>query len=78
MSVIGERVTVLSSTDGTKVGRTGKVLLDTEKTLLIDSAGRRIRVEKSGAAFLLLDSGRVLTGSDIHGRLEDRIGRGAA
>ncbi|HUH82848.1 MAG TPA: ribonuclease P protein subunit [Nitrososphaerales archaeon] len=78
MSVIGERVTVLSSTDGTKVGRTGRVLVDTEKTLLIDSAGRRIRVEKSGAAFLLLDSGRVLTGADIYGRLEDRLGRGAA
>ena len=78
MNVIGERVTVLSSRDGTKVGRTGRVLLDTAKTLVIESAGRNVRVEKTGAAFLLLDSGKVLTGSDIQGRLEDRLGRGAA
>jgi RNase P/RNase MRP subunit p29 len=78
MNVIGERVTVLSSSDGTKVGRTGRVLLDTAKTLVIDSGMRSVRVEKSGAAFLLLDSGKVLTGSDIFGRLEDRLGRRSA
>jgi RNase P/RNase MRP subunit p29 len=78
MNVIGERVTVLSSSDGTKVGRTGRVLLDTAKTLVIDSGMRSVRVEKAGAAFLLLDSGKVLTGSDIFGRLEDRLGRKSA
>ena len=77
MNVVGELVTVLSSSDGTKVGRTGLVLLDTAKTLVIESAGRSIRVEKSGAAFLLQKSGKVLTGSDIYGRLEDRVGRGS-
>ena len=75
MSVIGERVRVLTSSDPTKVGRSGRVLLDTAKTLVIDSSGRAIRVEKSGAAFVLVDSGKVLTGSDISGRLEDRWGR---
>ena len=78
MNVIGERVTVLSASDGTKVGRTGRVLLDTAKTLVLESSGRGVRVEKSGSAFLLLDSGRVLVGSDISGRLEDRLGRGRA
>ncbi|MDG7008137.1 MAG: ribonuclease P protein subunit [Nitrososphaerota archaeon] len=77
MNVVGELVTVLSSSDRTKVGRTGLVLLDTAKTLVIESAGRSIRVEKSGAAFLLRGSGKVLTGSDIYGRLEDRLGRGS-
>ena len=75
MNVIGERAKVLSSSDPTKVGRTGRVLLDTAKTLVMETSGRTIRVEKSGAAFLLVDSGRVLTGSDISGRLEDRLGR---
>ena len=75
MNVIGERVRVLTSSDPTKVGRSGRVLLDTAKTLVIDSSGRAIRVEKSGAAFVLVDSGKVLTGSDIFGRLEDRWGR---
>ena len=78
MNVIGERVTVLSSSDKTKAGLKGRVLLDTANTLVIESAGRSIRVEKSGGAFLLLESGKVLTGSDIRGRLEDRLGRGGA
>jgi RNase P/RNase MRP subunit p29 len=74
MNVVGDRVKVLGSTDKTKIGRTGRVVLDTAKTLVIEEAGRAIRVEKSGAAFLL-SSGRVVTGTDIAGRLEDRIGR---
>ena len=75
MNVVGERLKVLTSTDPTKEGRVGRVLLERAKTLVIDSAGRSIRIEKSGSAFLLLGSGKVLTGSDIAGRLEDRWGR---
>ena len=75
MNVIGERLKVLISSDPTKKGRTGRVLLESANTLVIDSAGREIRVEKSGSAFLLLDSGRVVQGSDLAGRLEDRWGR---
>ena len=75
MNVVGERVRVLASSDPTKVGRGGLVLMDTAKTLVLDSSGSTFRVEKSGAAFLLLGSGEVVTGSDIAGRLEDRIGR---
>ena len=75
MNLIGERVKVLTSPDPSKEGRAGRVLLETAKTLLIDTGGRTIRLEKSGGAFLLLDSGKVLTGSDIDGRLEDRWGR---
>lgn len=75
MRVIGERLRVLSSSDPTKVGMTGSVLLESANTLVIDSAGRDVRVEKSGSDFLLLDSGRAVRGSDIVGRLEDRWGK---
>ena len=75
MNVIGEKLTVLTSADPTKVGVTGRVLLETLNTLVVDSGGRALRVEKAGAAFKLVDSGRVVTGSDIAGRLEDRLGR---
>lgn len=75
MNVIGERLTVLTSPDPTKTGRTGRVVLETANTIVIDSGGRSLRVEKAGTAFLLLDSRKVLTGSDIAGRLEDRWGR---
>ena len=77
MNVIGERLTVLTSPDPTKTGKTGRVVLETANTVVIDSSGRTLRVEKSGTTFLLLDSGKVVTGSDIAGRLEDRWGRRA-
>jgi len=78
MNVIGKTMTVLSSADPTKAGVTGRVLLETLNTLVIDSGGRTLRVEKAGAAFMLVDSGKVVTGSDIAGRLQDRWGRRGA
>lgn len=75
MNVIGERLTVLTSPDPTKTGKTGRVVLETERTLLLETGKRTIRVEKSGSAFMLLSSGEVLTEADIAGRLQDRLGR---
>jgi len=75
MNVIGEKLTVLTSSDPTKSGRSGRVLLETANTLLIDEGGRTLRVEKAGAAFLMMDSGKVVTGPDIAGRLQDRVGK---
>ena len=75
MNVIGERLKVLTSPDPTKTGVTGRVLMETLNTLLLDSSGRTLRVEKAGSAFMLLNSGKVLTGLDLAGRLQDRLGR---
>jgi len=75
VNVIGEKLTVLASSDPTKSGRSGRVLLDTANTLLLDEGGRTFRVEKTGGAFLITGSGKIVTGSDIAGRLQDRIGR---
>jgi RNase P/RNase MRP subunit p29 len=75
MNVIGERLKVLASSDPTKMGITGRVLMETLNTLVIDSSGRTLRLEKAGSAFMLLGSGKVLTGTDIAGRLQDRLGR---
>jgi RNase P/RNase MRP subunit p29 len=74
VNVVGEMLTVLTSKDPTKTGRSGVVLLDTANTLLLDEGGRGLRVEKAGAAFMVVSSGRIITGSDIAGRLQDRIG----
>jgi RNase P/RNase MRP subunit p29 len=75
VNVIGQRLTVLTSPDPTKTGLTGKVMLETLNTLLLDAGGKPLRIEKTGSAFMLLDTGRVLTGSDLAGRLQDRLGR---
>ncbi len=75
MNVIGARLTVLTSHDPTKTGVTGRVLVETLNTLLLDSSGRTLRIEKNGSAFMLVGSGRILTGTDLAGRLQDRLGR---
>lgn len=75
MNVIGEMLTVLTSVDPTKVGINGLVVLETAKTLILDTGTRVVRVEKSRSAFLLSRSKKVVTGSDIEGRLQDRWGR---
>jgi RNase P/RNase MRP subunit p29 len=78
MNVIGQILTILTSPDPTKIGRTGRVVMETANTLIIDSNGHDIRVAKSGSAFMLLPSRMVLTGTDMAGRLQDRLGRGRA
>jgi RNase P/RNase MRP subunit p29 len=75
VNVIGERLIVLTSSDPTKAGKSGQVVLETAQTLLIDTGKKVVRVEKSGSAFLISRSKKVVTGSDIEGRLQDRWGR---
>ena len=75
MNVIGERLMVLSAADPTKAGLTGRVLMETLNTLVVASGGRTLRIEKAGSAFKLVDSGKIVTGYDLAGRLQDRLGR---
>jgi RNase P/RNase MRP subunit p29 len=75
VNIIGERLTVLTCCDPTKAGKNGQVVLETAQTLLLDTGTKVLRVEKSGSAFLLTRSKKVVKGSDIEGRLQDRWGR---
>ena len=74
MNVIGARVKVISSPDPTKRGLAGTISLETANTLLLSTGSRTLRVEKTGLVFQELASGKVLSGADIAGRLEDRWG----
>ena len=83
-SIVGNFVTIVGSTDPTKLGRRGEVVLETCKTLVLDSPnkGRRrgpIRVEKNGTVLEVEGSKTIIDGRDTIGRLEDRLGsrRGA-
>ena len=78
MNVIGERLKVLTSPTQTLIGRSGLVLLDTANTLLLEEGGRTIRVPKAGSAFMIVGSGKVVTGTDLAGRLAERMGRRGA
>ncbi|MGD0145734.1 MAG: ribonuclease P protein subunit [Nitrososphaerales archaeon] len=74
MNVVGKELTILSSTDPSKEGRTGIVLLDTARTLVLESNGNVFRVEKVGNVFRASGSNIIIAGTDIAGRLEDRWG----
>ena len=75
MSVIDKRLKVISSSDPTKEGISGVVVLETMKTLLLQTGSGLVMVEKIGTAFQQAGSDDVLVGSDLAGRLEDRLGR---
>lgn len=75
MTVIGEEVKLLSASDPTLAGKTGTVVLETARTLVLRSMGRNLRIQKQGTALMLMSTGRIVAGLDIAGRLQDRIGR---
>jgi RNase P/RNase MRP subunit p29 len=75
MNVIGEKVRVLSASDPALAGKTGMVVLETANTLVLQSLGKNVRIAKSGTAFMVLNSGKIVTGVDLVGRLQDRLGR---
>lgn len=77
MNVIGKLLTVMAASDPTLVGKHGLVVLETANTLLLDSAGATVRVPKADATFRLLGASRDLQGSELAGRLQDRLGRRA-
>lgn len=74
MNLVGRDLTVLGSADPSKVGRRGVVVLDTARTLMIESDGRAVRVEKAGSLFEVSGASRPVAGSEVSGRLEDRLG----
>ncbi|MDV3293414.1 MAG: ribonuclease P protein subunit [Nitrososphaerales archaeon] len=71
---MGETVTVFDSRDPTKKGRKGEVVMETAKTLLLQTSTGRITVEKLGAVLVVAATGDVLSGDDLYGRLQDRFG----
>lgn len=75
MNVIGRLLTVMRAPDPTHMGRSGMVVLETANTLLLDSAGAIVRIPKAGATFRLLGASTDLQGSELEGRLQDRLGR---
>lgn len=74
MNVIGKTLTVKHSTDPTIVGRSGQVVLESARTLILDHDGSAFRVEKAGTSFEVLGQTEALNGRDLAGRLEDRWG----
>ena len=75
MNFIGRKVKILVATDPNQVGLSGELVLERSKTLLLESHGRRLTIQKSGTVIELAGGGEIITGEEILGRLEERIAR---
>jgi RNase P/RNase MRP subunit p29 len=75
MNLIGSRLKILSATDPSQVGKSGEVVLETSKTLILESDGSRLTAQKRGIVLQLVGTREVVRGDEILGRLEDRITR---
>jgi RNase P/RNase MRP subunit p29 len=78
VNLIGRRVKILVATDPTQVGLSGELVLDSSKTLLLESHGRRLTIQKLGTVIELAERGEVIRGDDILGRVEERLARAAS
>ena len=78
MNFIGRKVKILVATDPNQVGLSGELVLERSKTLLLESHGRRLTIQKSGTVIELAGGGEIITGEEILGRLEERIARAAS
>ena len=72
---IGQRLTVVTSTDHTLVGRSGDVIDETQKTVTIIENGHERVLGKASIQFTLNDGSTVLSGSSLRQRPEDRMSR---
>jgi len=75
VNFIGRKVKILVATDPNQVGLSGELVLERSKTLLLESHGRRLTIQKSGTVIELAGGGEIITGEEILGRLEERIAR---
>ena len=72
---IGEKIKVLHASDPNQVGLVGELLLETSRTILVECAGRKVRIQKHDTVFQVAGRGEVIRGDEILGRLEERIAR---
>lgn len=73
--LIGLDCTVVSSSNKSQVGISGKIVDETMKTLVIESAGKEKRVQKEGCVFRVSLGPQAvdIEGKYIASRPEDRI-----
>jgi RNase P/RNase MRP subunit p29 len=74
MNIIGKKIKIIDSSDTTKIGLEGEVILETARMLLIKSSKGKKFVEKKKT--LLVVQGQVISGDKLEGRLEGRMWKG--
>jgi len=77
MPVIGKEVAIVQCSNATMVGLRGTVALESMHMITVVSGSRKLEIAKKGTVLKLQDSGKVVIGDEMAGRVEDRLSRGS-
>ena len=77
IDIIGRKVAVVQCADPSVIGVRGIFALETMKTITILSGATKRVVPKVGTVLQMQEGGRLVVGSEMVGRVEDRLARGA-
>ena len=71
--LIGEKMEVAESKNKSNIGLTGTIVDETKMTLVVESHGKRRMLFKNNIIFKLIKNNKLICGSDILKRPEERI-----
>ena len=77
MRLLGKDVAVMQCSNPLLVGVHGTLALESMHMITIVSEAKKISVAKTGTVLQVQESGRLVVGDDMEGRIEDRLSRGA-
>jgi RNase P/RNase MRP subunit p29 len=77
IDIIGKKIAIVQCADPSLVGVKGIFALESMRTITILSGNNKRTVPKVGTVLQVQDSGRLVIGSEMVGRIEERLAKGA-
>jgi RNase P/RNase MRP subunit p29 len=77
IDIIGKKIAIVQCSDPSLVGVRGIFALESMKTITILSGSNKRMVPKVGTVLQVQDSGRLVVASEMVGRIEERLAKGA-
>ena len=77
IQLLGKEVAIVQSANPLLVGVRGTLALESMRMITIVSGSKKITVAKTGTVLQLQESGKVVLGDEMNGRIEDRLSRGS-
>ena len=77
IGLLGKEILILKCSSPAVVGLKGTLMLESMHMLTMSSGSRTLTMPKKGTVFQLAETGRVVIGEELEGRLTDRLARGS-
>ena len=71
--LIGEEIEVVEATNKSNLGIKGKIVDETKETIIIEDESKSKTLLKKNIIFKLIKSGKIIAGTEVAKRPEDRI-----